>query len=684
MSSELIQTGFWLDYSKGLVMGATLTYTSRWGSLLVTAASVIVQITGTAVWALVAFWLHQHLMPADHTCQDELEAQRSVVLRNSGAVSAILDLYSIGKTWHGHSPRAWRRSVTVMAMPLLIVVGFAVAGVLVASVALDPQKSHGLVQPGLCGLILSGSFAGSDGDLMHTDYYFRSNTTSSAKTYAQQCYARQGWGTSECNSFAVPALSYRNGTIPCALLDYGTCAVPEALTYTAILDSHDDLGINAKKSDRLKYGYNLTCAPVPLDVLDSYIIDKNTTTSGLDTYTTVSYNMSDISMFPETVGISNLSRLLGGTDYNVRSYQFYLIEHDMTWILIDKGSVLYSGLNSGPVFTTEPAPLGQSDLAGMLYRPLELASLIICTESYQFCNPRNQKCTPWVGQYYFTDEYSSSGVNESIIEDLEFNEVQNATYYRMNPFTSSISVYTVTTNTSPLRASQQIVLPPYSVPLPPNQWELEVESWYQTALAKLQIVSHAWTDIPPWISDTYEVVPGDSAEARRQCFTQRRLLPAGYQSYSVFGMAITTVLGLVSIVIAFTIRQFHGSLLPHRRRNEKYHDRYLAFVADGQLQLHRAALEGSGFHGWVDDANSKSVPYVRCGSKRFPVAILAKDMIRKESHLDGRADHKPINDASHLLPEGEGREIPMQTVAPKLPAMDRLSGSDWDDILKRT
>ncbi|KAK5080803.1 hypothetical protein LTR24_008377 [Lithohypha guttulata] len=626
MSSELIQTGFWIDHSKGLVMGATLTYNSRWGSLLVTAASVIVQITGTAAWALVAFWLHQHLTPADHTCQDELEAQRSVVLRNSGAVSAILDLYSIGKTWHGHSPRAWRRSVTAMAMPLLIVVGFAVAGVLVASIALDPQQSHGLVQPGLCGLILGETFAGSDSDLMHTNYYFRSNTTSSAKTYAQQCYARQGWGTSECNSFAVPALSYRNGTIPY----------------------------------------------------------KNITTSGLDTYTTTSYNMSDLSMFPETVGISNLSRLLGGTDYNVRSYQFYLIEHDMTWILIDKGSVLYSGLNSGPVFTTEPAPSGKSDLAGILYRPLELASLIICTESYQFCNPRNQKCTPWVGQYYFTDVFSASGVNESIIEDLEFNEVQNATYYRMNPFTSSISVYTVTTNTSPLRASQQIVLPPYSVPLPPNQWELEVESWYQTALAKLQIVSHAWTDIPPWISDTYEIVPGDSPEARRQCFTQRRLLPAGYQSYSVFGMAITTVMGLVSIVIAFAIRQFHGSLLPHRRRNEEYHDRYLAFVAEGQLQLHRAALEGSGFHGWVDDANSKSVPYVRCGSKRFPVAILAKGMIRKESHLDGRVDHRPINDASHLLPEGEDREIPMQTVAPKLPAMDRLSGSDWDDILKRT
>lgn len=113
--------------------------------------------------------MHQHLTPADHTCQDELESQRFVTLRDSGPVSVILDLYTIGKTRHGHSPKARRRSVTVVAMPLLIVIGFAVTGILVASIALNPQRSHPLVQPGskLCGLISSGGLAGSDNNSMH-------------------------------------------------------------------------------------------------------------------------------------------------------------------------------------------------------------------------------------------------------------------------------------------------------------------------------------------------------------------------------------------------------------------------------------------------------------------------------------------------------------------------------------
>lgn len=168
MSSELIQTGLQIDYSKGLIIGVTLTYNSRQGSLLITATSIIVQITGTAVQALVAFWLHQHLTPADHTYQDKLEAQRSVVLRNSSAVSTILDLYSIGKMWYKHSPRAQRRSVTVIAMLFLIIVSFTVTGMLVILIVLNPQRSYDLVQPGLRGLILSGNSVGFDSDLMRT------------------------------------------------------------------------------------------------------------------------------------------------------------------------------------------------------------------------------------------------------------------------------------------------------------------------------------------------------------------------------------------------------------------------------------------------------------------------------------------------------------------------------------
>ena len=171
-----------------------------------------------------------------------------------------------------------------------------------------------------------------------------------------------------------------------------------------MMDSHEDLGINAKKRDRLEYGYTLTCAPVEQQRLDKTVINTTITTWEQINYTTVSYNLSQTLGFGDVVGVSNLSRPLGGTDYHVKSFQgFYGTSSDPALIVIDKGSILYSAPNNGPVFATESTPTDHDELAGELYRPLELASLIGCVETYQLCNPTNAKCTPWSGQYYFTD-----------------------------------------------------------------------------------------------------------------------------------------------------------------------------------------------------------------------------------------------------------------------------------------
>ena len=83
-----------------------------------------------------------------------------------------------------------------MIVPFITVVGFAIAGVSVASIALDSRNAHALVRPGLCGLMMTDTYAGPDGNLMLTGYYLGSNTTICAKIYAQDCYAGEGWSSS--------------------------------------------------------------------------------------------------------------------------------------------------------------------------------------------------------------------------------------------------------------------------------------------------------------------------------------------------------------------------------------------------------------------------------------------------------------------------------------------------------
>ena len=119
MPADAIQTGFWIDHSRGAILGATLTYNSRWGVLLITAASVLVQITGAATWSLLSFFLHQHLVP--RSPHDEPDAQRSVILRNSSATSAVLGFYSLGSAWRKRAPHAWLRALSMMMLPLTVI-----------------------------------------------------------------------------------------------------------------------------------------------------------------------------------------------------------------------------------------------------------------------------------------------------------------------------------------------------------------------------------------------------------------------------------------------------------------------------------------------------------------------------------------------------------------------------------
>jgi len=114
---------------------------------------------------------------------------------------------------------------------------------------------------------------------------------------------------------------------------------------------------------------------------------------------------------------------------------------------------------------------------------------------------------------------------------------------------------------------------------------MEVEFWFQTILANNQVAYQGWITLDPSLADLYEILEPDSSELQAQCYRQRRLLPPGYQSYSVFGLAFTAAVGVISILLAIIIRVNHESILPHRMPGGRNRHRYLSYVADGQLQV---------------------------------------------------------------------------------------------------
>ena len=138
------------------------------------------------------------------------------------------------------------------------------AGIVVSYIALNPDTSSALLKKGNCGIISNNAEAAALQSL--------SNTTIVASAYVRDCYSKDSTGAVACNTFNKPTLPYTmvlNGSCP---LGDGNCETGDnrAVNLTAILDSHDDLGINAKKSDRIQMGYSAICAPLSYSVLDAH------------------------------------------------------------------------------------------------------------------------------------------------------------------------------------------------------------------------------------------------------------------------------------------------------------------------------------------------------------------------------------------------------------------------------
>lgn len=287
MANSAVHTGFWIDHSKDSVLGSTITLEAQWGSQLVAAAAIITQITGIAVWAIVAFGIrHFRSKPG---LRDEYDAQLQVLLRNIPAAdSAAWAIWNLGRKWSGRRPHVQRSAIALGSIPALVWVLFLAAGVLVGQIATASYtRAVVLVKPASCGFIQPRL------DLQGIKGYsnLNINISANAKQYARSCYSGAGsLSPISCSVYAVPSLEYEVALDqPCPILDEEACfpegdhGAPIALK-TKPLDSHEDFGINAPAKDRMTMQQQVTCAPLSYSFVDRFTetmqTESNDTTFG--------------------------------------------------------------------------------------------------------------------------------------------------------------------------------------------------------------------------------------------------------------------------------------------------------------------------------------------------------------------------------------------------------------------
>lgn len=185
-------------------------------------------------------------------------------------------------------------------------------------------------------------------------------------------------------------------------------------------------------------------------------------------------------------------------------------------------------------------------------------------------------------------------------------------------------------------------------PLPPNQWMIEVDSWFAVGMAKLQQLVVQYAAGPSVVLDgTYIQKPADAigqAMCRRQIV---RNGAGGTISFSVVGVVIILVVGtgaivmnlFLDIIVGFFQRKF-GALGGDYKR--------LSWVVDDKLQMQRMAYEEAGMGVWKGGADA--VPVTRFGD-RF---ALPREVDRDHPRLGTGHGRVENVEAGMGMGEGEG------------------------------
>lgn len=252
--SDHVYYGSWINWSRGKYDGATITLTPRNAGILVAFMAIFVSVAGGSLWRIIAFVLHQQRVAKDP--RDGLHYQQQVILRNTATPGvASWQLLWLVPSWRTISRRPLCKSLPVVLLAVLNLLAFFTAGVLVAEVTRN-AGTEVLVRSANCG-----NWTIDDTRLVYGFTTKTQNDTVSAATYARACYGGPS-DALECNQFKVKALPYSISEMDPCPFDKEMCLkkFPVLSFDTGNISSHEHLGVNAQRKDRILYRRKTSCA----------------------------------------------------------------------------------------------------------------------------------------------------------------------------------------------------------------------------------------------------------------------------------------------------------------------------------------------------------------------------------------------------------------------------------------
>ncbi|KAI0410049.1 hypothetical protein F4802DRAFT_543138 [Xylaria palmicola] len=631
-----VYVGIWTNWSRGRVMGSTLTISRRDADLLIAFTAFFIAFVASRTWRILCFVLHRLYSTADP--EDAIYHQRQTIFRNSSSPESGIQML-LSLLWANRRSKGWSRPLPAVTVAILCASLFIIAGGFSSRVS-TAVGTEVLIKSSNCGYTPTNV-----ADFLELSS--RATKINSAANYAQQCYSDENTGLLDCGRLITKRVT-SNIDLQAGCPFQSPICRNESTNLridSGYIDSHDILGLNAPPDERMWFRNVLHCAPLNTA---GFTIERN---ASLGTMTLYQYGQtamgSDEEMdyvyaarsvesqysaveSPDTIVqyanyVVNMfsSPVKNGTTFNISSGFFPIGE-----IARADADIYLAFLSGNGVVFTEPSDdqwyhlsttpssfivLGVEELQA--YIPQDPASSLGCTEQYQFCNAASRGtggCGPLAS---LRDAVSGAAplfntTYDNFVDNTYQSEEGARFLYLINMLFSSPtpSVTAIVAQLGPAGlTSQKTLYGGFQGPIASNQWQKDVSHWWDIVMAVCQSLMLDTVYIPDNSDMRATRFNYTSPEVQRLCNNQK-MRSTAYASFSSFGLFFTLTAGLLLILVSYILEPI-SEWLDKRKGHNKYP--YLEWATNSTLQLQRLLHEEIGFGTWSE--GTETIPITKPG-----------------------------------------------------------------------